>query len=389
MTHKLATDAIHLGEGADPSANPLTVPIYETTTYVFKDAAEVEAFQAGKSDRYLYTRYGNPTVMAVEKKLAAIEGGEAALLLSSGMAAVSTAILSRVKAGDEVVCGSAIYGGTLHLLSDLLTRFGIRSRFVEPSAMSDPATYADTTTLAWFESPINPTLRCVDIAAVARACRARGVTSVIDSTFGTPINQRPLDLGVDIVMHSATKYLNGHGDITAGVLVGSADAMKDCAYARKMIGTVLDPAAAYAVGRGLKSLSARMAVHNANAMRLAEWLEKSGKVSRVYYPGLASHPDHAIATQQMPGGFGGMVCIDLDGDYQRVTRFYDRLQLFKRAASLGGTESLISLPVLTSQYGHTADQLAAAGVTRGMARLSVGIEDVDDLKSDLEQALAI
>jgi cystathionine beta-lyase/cystathionine gamma-synthase len=388
MKHRPATDAIHLGEGVDPSANPLTLPIYETTTYVFKDAAEVEAFQAGKSDRYLYTRYSNPTVAAVEKKLAAIEGAESALLVSSGMAAVTTAVLSTVKAGDEVVCGSAIYGGTLHLLADLLSTFGIVARFVDPSAMSDPATYSEKTKLAWFESPINPTLRCVDIAAVARACKARGVTSVIDSTFATPINQRPLDLGVDIVMHSATKYLNGHGDITAGVLAGSAARMKDAAYARKMLGTILDPAAAYAVGRGLKTLSARMAVHNANAMRLAEWLEKSGKVSRVYYPGLPSHPDHAIAKQQMTGGFGGMVCIDLDGDYSRVTRFYDRLQIFKRAASLGGTESLISLPVLTSQYGHTDEQLKAAGVTRGMARLSVGIEDFEDLKSDLEQALA-
>lgn len=387
MKHRPATDAIHLGEGVDASANPLTLPIYETTTYVFKDAAEVEAFQAGKSDRYLYSRYSNPTVVGVEKKLAAIEGAEAALLLSSGMAAVTTAVLSTVKAGDEVVCGSAIYGGTLHLLADLLSKFGIAARFVEPAALGDPATYSDKTKLAWFESPINPTLRCVDIAAVARACKARGVTSVIDSTFATPINQRPLDLGVDIVMHSATKYLNGHGDVTAGVLAGSAARMKDAAYARKMLGTILDPAAAYAVGRGLKSLSARMAVHNANAMRLAQWLETSGKVSRVYYPGLPSHPDHAIAKQQMLGGFGGMVCIDLDGDYGRVTRFYDRLQVFKRAASLGGTESLISLPVLTSQYGHSDAQLAAAGVTRGMARLSVGIEDFEDLKSDLEQAL--
>jgi len=387
MKHKPATDAIHLGEGVDPSANPLTLPIYETTTYLFRDAAELEAYQAGRNDRFIYSRYSNPTVAGVEKKLAAIEGGEAALLLSSGMAAVTTAVLSATNAGDEVVCGSAIYGGTLHLLADLLSRFGIAARFVDPATMSDPSTYSDRTRLAWFESPINPTLRCVDIAAVANACRSRGVTSVIDSTFATPINQHPLALGVDIVMHSATKYLNGHGDITAGVLVGGAKAITECAYARKMLGTVLDPAAAYAVGRGLKTLSARMAVHNSNAMRLAQWLEKSGKVSRVYYPGLSSHPDHGIAKKQMDGGFGGMICVDLDGNYERATRFYDRIRVFKRAASLGGTESLVSLPVLTSQWGHTDEQLAAAGVTRGMARLSVGLEDFDDLKADLEQAL--
>jgi len=388
MKHKPATDAIHRGEGVNPGANPLTLPIYETTTYVFERAADLLAYQEGRNQQFIYSRYSNPTVRGVEEKLAAIEGAEAALLLSSGMAAVTTAVLSATKAGDEVVCGSAIYGGTLHLLADLLSRFGIAARFVEPEALTDPATYSASTRLAWFESPINPTLRCVDIAAVARACHARGVTSVIDSTFATPVNQHPLDLGVDIVMHSATKYLNGHGDITAGVLAGSAAAMKECAYARRMLGTVLDPAAAYAVGRGLKTLAARMAVHNANALRLAEWLETSGNVSRVYYPGLASHPDHAIAARQMPGGFGGMICIDLGGDYDRAARFYDRLQLFKRAASLGGTESLVSLPVLTSQWGHTEAQLAAAGVTRGMARLSVGLEDVDDLRADLESALA-
>jgi cystathionine beta-lyase/cystathionine gamma-synthase len=387
MAHRPATNAIHLGEGAARDANPLTLPIYETTTYVFERAADLLAYQEGKNEQFIYSRYANPTVQAVEKKLAALEGGDAAILLSSGMAAVTTAVLSIVRAGDEVVCGSAVYGGTLHLLADLLSRFGIASRFVEPGALSDPSTYTTRTKLAWFESPINPTLRCVDIAAVAQACRARGVVSVIDSTFATPINQRPLDLGIDIVMHSATKYLNGHGDITAGVLVGSAARMQECGYARKMIGTVLDPAAAYAVGRGLKTLAVRMAAHNANAMRLAEWLESSGKPSRVFYPGLASHPDHAIARQQMPGGFGGMICIDLGGEYARAERFYDRLQIFKRAASLGGTESLCSLPVLTSQWGHTDDQLAAAGVTRGMARLSVGLEAFEDLREDLEQAL--
>lgn len=388
MKHRPATDAIHRGEGVDPNANPLTLPIYETTTYLFETAADLLAYQEGRNDQFIYSRYANPTVRGVEEKLAAIEGAEAAILLSSGMAAVTTAVLSVTRAGDEVVCGSAVYGGTLHLLADLLSRFGIAARFVDPAALSDPSTYSAKTRLAWFESPINPTLRCVDIAAVAAACRARGVTSVIDSTFATPVNQHPLDLGIDIVMHSATKYLNGHGDVTAGVLAGSAAAMKECAYARRMLGTVLDPAAAYAVGRGLKTLAARMAVHNANALRLAEWLETNGTVSRVYYPGLASHPDHAIAARQMPGGFGGMICIDLGGDYDRAARFYDRLRLFKRAASLGGTESLISLPVLTSQWGHTDAQLAAAGVTRGMARLSVGLEDIDDLRADLASALS-
>jgi cystathionine beta-lyase/cystathionine gamma-synthase len=227
----------------------------------------------------------------------------------------------------------------------------------------------------------------VDVAAVAEACRARNVLSVIDSTFASPINQRPLSLGIDLVMHSATKYLNGHSDVTAGMIGGPAGLVERVGRARRLLGTVLDPHPAYALGRGLKTLQVRVERHNANALRVARWLERDARVTRVYYPGLESHPDHAIAARQMCG-FGGMVTIDLAGSYERAARFYDRLKVIQRAASLGGVESLCSLPVLTSQWGHTDEQLSQAGVTRGMARLSIGLEDPDDLIEDLDQALS-
>jgi cystathionine beta-lyase/cystathionine gamma-synthase len=240
--------------------------------------------------------------------------------------------------------------------------------------------------MVWFESPINPTLRCVDVRRVADACRARGVLSVIDNTFACSINQQPLALGVDLSMQSATKYLNGHSDVTGGVVSGSKALVAPIEKTRRLIGTVMDPYPAYALGRGVKTLPLRVERHNATAMTVATFLDADARVSQVYYPGLPSHPDHEIAKKQM-SGFGGMICFDLDGCYERAERFYDRLTIVKRAASLGGVESLVSLPVITSQWGHTEQQLKDAGVTKGMVRLSVGLEDAADLIADLDQAL--
>ncbi len=382
------TEVLHAGEGARREATPLTTPIYATSTFVFDSAADLEAYQEGRSDKYIYSRYANPTVQAVEAKIARLEQAEAAMVTSSGMAATATALFGLLRAGDEIVCSSAIYGGTLHLIVDFLGRAGIVSRFASLDDLARPETVlTPKTRVLWFESPINPTLRCVDVRRVADACRAAGVHAVIDNTFASPMNQQPLALGVDLVMHSATKYLNGHSDVTAGTLAGSAAMLDRLHAARKLFGGVLEPASAYALGRGIKTLAVRMARHNENALRVAQWLEQDRRVSRVFYPGLPSHPDHEIARRQMTG-FGGMVCFDLDGDYRRACAFYDRVQLVQRAASLGGTESLCSLPVLTSQYGLSDDQLRAAGVTRGMIRLSVGLEHPDDLIRDLDQALS-
>jgi len=366
---------------------PLTTPIFETTTFVFDSAADVFAFNTGTSSNYLYTRYGNPTVVAVEQALARLDGAERALLFSSGMAATATTIMGHVKAGDEVLCAAAIYGGTLHLLEDLLSRFGVNTRFVSPGElMSLETVIGEGTRMVWFETPTNPTLRCVDIRAVTDACRARGVLSVLDNTFASPINQQPLALGVDLAMQSATKYLNGHSDVTAGVVAGRSALIEPIERARRLLGTILDPAPAYALGRGVKTLGLRVERQNANALAVATAMAAHPRVSQVFYPGLASHPEHALAVRQMRG-YGGMVCIDLDGDYDRATRAFDRLTVIARAASLGGVESLVSLPVLTSQWGHTDAQLAAAGVTRGMLRLSIGLEDPADLIADLDQAL--
>jgi cystathionine beta-lyase/cystathionine gamma-synthase len=275
----------------------------------------------------------------------------------------------------------------LRLLTDLLPRFGVTARFVErPEAEAVAAAIGPRTRVVWWESPINPTLRCVDIAALAGACRARQVISVVDNTFASPVNQRPLALGADLVMHSATKYLGGHHDVTAGALAGPDRLLAQVDGARRLLGTVLAPAAAHLLARSLKTLSLRVGRQNATAMAVAAFLERDARVSRVHYPGLASHPDHAIARRQM-SGFGGMISFDLGGSYQRAAALFDHLRVFQRAASLGGVESLCSLPVLTSQAGWTDEQLARSGVTRGLVRLSVGVEDPADLIADLDQAL--
>ena len=383
---KPATQLVQRARSA-VNVEPLTTPIYETTTFAFDSAQQVRDYNEGKSDKFLYTRYGNPTLTVVEQKIAKLEGAEEAMLLSSGQGATSTALCGLLSAGDEVVCSAAIYGGTFHLIADVLSRFGIRSRFASLEELRAPEKLlSQATKVLWFESPINPTLRCVDIAAVASACRSRGVISINDNTFASPINQQPIALGVDIVMHSATKYLNGHTDVTAGVLAGAKGLLEPVHKARKMLGTILDPYPAYALGRGLKTLTVRIERHNQSAMAVAQWLASDTRVAAVYYPGLPQHPDHAIARKQMRG-FGGMLCVDVGGGYDNAARFFDRLKVINRAASLGGVESLCSLPVLTSQWGHTEEELQKAGVTHSMARISIGLEDPEDLIADLDQAL--
>ncbi len=382
------TAIIHAGEGVPVTAVPVTTPIYTSTTFAFPNAAELEAFQQGRSEHFIYSRYANPTVQAAEAKIAAAEGAEAAMVTGSGMAATSTALFGLLKAGDELVCASSIYGGTLQVMSGLLAKFGVSTRFLSLEQMHAIGEHLHASTrVVWFESPTNPTLRCLDIRRIADACRARGVVTVMDNTFASPVNQQPLSLGIDLVMHSATKFLNGHSDVTAGALVGSRALIGQLLPARKLLGGVLEPASAYALARGIKTLAVRMARQNATAQQVAEWLETQPGVARVLYPGLPSHPEHALAAAQMRG-FGAMICIDLRGGYDAAVSAYDRLNVFQRAASLGGVESLCSIPVLTSQYGLSDDQLVDAGVTRGMLRLSIGLEDPADLIADLAQALA-
>ena len=386
---KPATKLIHTGERIDTGATPsLTVPIYETSTFVFDSVADVIKYQEGKLNGYLYSRYENPTVVAVEQKVAAVDGAEAALLFSSGMAAISTTLLTLLKPGDEILCSAAIYGGTFHIIEDLMTKFGVERRFITLDDLANlDRVIGPKPKMVWFESPINPTLRCVDVRKVAAACKKAGVMSVIDNTFASALNQPVASMGIDLSMQSATKYLNGHSDVTGGALSGSKSVIAPLAKARRLLGGIMDPIPAFALGRGIKTMPLRVAQHNANALKVAQHFENHTALECVHYPGLTSHPDHAIAKGQM-SGFGGVVTLDRKGGRDAAFRVFDQLKIIKRAASLGGVESICSLPILTSQYGLTDDELVQAGVSKGMVRISIGLEDASDLIADLEQALA-
>ncbi len=295
-------------------------------------------------EKYLYSRYRNPTVVVTEQKLAVLDGAEAALVFASGMAAASTILLGLLNPGDELLCSAALYGGTFHLVNDVVRRFGVAVRFATLAELADPGRLiSDRTRVCWVESPINPTLRCVDVRRIAAACRARGVVSVLDNTFASPINQQPLALGVDLAMQSATKYLNGHSDVTGGAVSGGAALIERLDLVRRFLGGVLDPQAAYNLARGLKTLPVRMARHNQSALAVARFLEGHARVARVYYPGLPTHPDHDVARSQMEG-FGGMVCFEVEGGLEGASRLFDRLGLIRRATSLGSVDSLASLP---------------------------------------------
>ena len=386
-TRGLATELIHRGEDTPVHADSVNVPIYETTTFLFESADEVRRYQEGRVDKYLYSRYANPTIVVTEQKIAALDRAEAALVFASGMAATSTILWTFLRPGDQLLCSSAIYGGTFHLVNEVLSQFGVDVRFATLEEFAEPeALIGDRTRLCWFESPINPTLRCVDVARVARACRAKGVLSVLDNTFASPVNQQPLALGVDLAMQSATKYLNGHSDVTGGAVAGSRALLQRVDLMRRYLGGVMDPQAAYDLARGLKTLTVRVACHNRSAEVVARFLDNDPRVVRVFYPGLASHPDHDVARAQMTG-FGGMVTFEVADGLAGASRVFDRLGVIRRATSLGCVNSLASLPVLTSHYNYSDDDLARAGVTAGMLRVSVGLEDEADLIADLDQAL--
>lgn len=388
MAHGSSTRLMHPVATPDKAPAPLTSPIYETTAFVFDSAEALRRYHAGGSGAFFYSRLGNPTVAAVEQTLADLDGAERSLLFASGMAAASTTLLALLRSGDEVVCSAGIYGGTYRFLDGVLPGLGITPRFASLEALGDPSgLIGPRTKVLWFETPINPHLRCVDVGAVAAACRAHGVVSVLDNTFATPLNQRPFDLGVDLSMQSATKYLGGHSDVTAGVVSGSTRLLEPIEAMRRGLGGVLDPQPAYLLGRSLKTLPVRVAAHNVSALAVARALEGHPRVTRVDYPGLASHPDHALAARQMRG-FGGMVSLDLQGGEAAACLAFDRLQVVQRAATLGGVESLCSLPILTTHWGHSEAQKAEAGVTPGMMRFSIGLEDATDLIADITQAIS-
>jgi cystathionine beta-lyase/cystathionine gamma-synthase len=359
----------------------------QSATFTFESSAELRRYLDGEQGLYLYTRYENPTVRALEEDLAALEEGEAALAFSSGMAAATTGILSLLEPGDEVIASASLYGGTARFVREILPRFGFGSRRLPVAELARLAAHAGPRTrVVVVESPTNPMLEVVDLAAVADAARARGIALFVDNTFATPILQRPLALGADLVMHSLSKALSGHSDLIGGALVGSRARIDAAHSLLKVLGGCMDPHAAFLVHRGLKTVHLRVRRQCENAMALAQRLEGHPKVSRVVYPGLPSHPGHAVARGQM-AGFGGMVAFVVRGGVLGAERFYDALALVARAASLGGVESLVSLPVMTSHHGLTPAQLAEAGVDPGSVRLSLGVEDAEDVIADVLRAL--
>ena len=345
--------------------------------------------QAGEEiDRVEYGRYGNPTVASAERKLADLEGGEAALLFSSGMAAVTITLLAFLSAGDHIVMTNDCYRRTRQLVGEFLSRYGVESTLVPVGdyAALDAAIQPNTR-LILSESPTNPYLRVVDVPRLIDVAHAHDLVTVIDSTFATPVNLAPLGQGVDLVIHSATKYLGGHNDLLAGVVIGSGEHVSRVRDVQKVVGAICDPNSAYLLLRGLKTLPLRVAHHNDVGLKVAVFLEGHPLVRKVHYPGLASHPDHAVARQQM-SGFGGVVSFELEGDLATTRRFIDGLELPQIGPSLGGAESLIIPVAIASYYDHSPEERAAIGISDTLVRLAVGLEDSEDIIADLGQALA-
>jgi len=393
MTKKLAhnwgdaTRAIHSGESKHGVGVPVSTPIARSSTFTFSSTAEMKRWAEGKSKAYIYTRYGNPTLAVAEARLAELERGEAAVVTASGMAAISSALLAVLKAGEEVIATRQLYGGSYRLMRDILPRFGIRVRHVEADLAGAAQLVNSRTRALYVETPTNPTLRLVDLRKAVELARRHKLLSLIDNTFASPILQKPLAMGFDLALHSATKYLSGHSDLIAGAAVGSRKLIDQVRHMVIYLGGSMDPDAAFLLMRGLKTLDVRVRRQCATAMTVAKFLARHPKVARVHYPGLPSHPDHRLAKRQMTA-FGSMLAFDLRGGLPAGRRFCDRVRVFLLAASLGGVESLVVLPIYTSHYRMSRQELAGAGVAPGTVRVSVGLEDPADLITDLKQALA-
>ena len=377
----LATLAIHGGQSPDPSTGAVMPPIYATSTYAQSSPGVHQGFE--------YSRTHNPTRFAYERCVAALEGGSRGFAFASGMAATST-VIELLDAGSHVVAMDDIYGGSFRLFERVRRRTaGLDFSFVD---LTDPAAFeaaiTPKTKMVWIETPTNPMLKIVDIAAVAAIARRRGLIVVVDNTFASPMLQRPLELGADIVVHSATKYLNGHSDMVGGMVVvgDNAELAEQMAFLQNSVGGVQGPFDSFLALRGLKTLPLRMKAHCANALELARWLETHPAIEKVIYPGLPSHPQHELATRQM-GGYGGIVSIVLKGGFEAAKRFCERTELFTLAESLGGVESLVNHPAVMTHASIPVERRAQLGISDALVRLSVGVEEVADLRADLERAL--
>lgn len=380
--HAFATQVIHAGQAPDPTTGALMPPIFANSTYLQESPGVHKGLDYGRSH--------NPTRWALERCVAELEGGSRAFAFASGLAAIAS-VLELLDAGAHILSGDDLYGGTYRLFDRVRSRSaGHRFSFVD---MTDPAAFEaalrDDTRMVWVETPSNPLLRLTDLAAIARLCRDRGIICVADNTFASPWIQRPLELGFDIVVHSTTKYLNGHSDVIGGIAVvgDNAELAERLGFLQNSVGAIAGPFDAFLTLRGVKTLALRMERHCTNALALALWLEQQPQVARVYYPGLPSHPQHALAQRQMRG-FGGMISLDLNTDLDGARRFLEQVSLFALAESLGGVESLIEHPAIMTHASIPPENRARLGIGDALVRLSVGVEDLEDLRADLAQALA-
>jgi len=391
MGRKFATKVVHAGEGKGKPYDAVTMPIVQTSTYAFADTQEILDFVADKESDKLnlrceYGRYGNPTQSAVEEKVATLEGGERGLLFSTGMGAITTVLLSALSSGDHLVIASSSYRQTVNFVRDHLLRWGIQATFLKDGdADKLEGCLLPNTKLILCEAPTNPYLRVIDLDRVSTIARRHGVLTAIDSTFATPVNLRPLEHGIDLVIHSATKYLGGHNDLLAGVVIGPRSHLSDIEILRGVLGCVGSPHDAYYLLRGLKTLDLRVHHQNESGQRIAEHLSNHPHVRNVYYPGLKSHPDHAIAKRQMTG-FGGVVSFEVVGDGSQASEVIDRLQIPYIGPTLGGVESVVQQQALF--ISRDLEKRASSGISDSLIRYAAGIEDPEDLIADLDQALA-
>jgi cystathionine beta-lyase/cystathionine gamma-synthase len=379
------TEAVRGGTDLSRKNGPLATPIYQTSTFEAADIAA--AIECTTTDKF-YTRYGNPTISVAEGAIQELEGADGALLFASGMGAVSTAVMALVKSGDHIVAQRDIYGGVTKFFSDWLPKFGVETTFVDSTDYGEYArAIRPTTRLLHLESPTNPTLKVVDLRKAAGLAKQHNLITMIDSTFATPINQRPVEFGIDLVMHSGTKYFGGHSDLICGVVAGRLDLIERIHETRTTLGVTMDPHAAWLLLRGIKTLAVRVQRQNENALRIARFLSGHKGVRQVHYPFLEGHPQYELAVTQMHGG-GGMLSFEIDGSAEDARRLVESLRLFTLAVSLGGVDSLVTLPRYSSHAMISEEQREKMGVSDRLIRVSVGIENADDLIADLEQAFA-
>ncbi len=382
------TQAVHAGETREKYADSLTTPIFQTSTYTFKDSAEIEAYTSHKKERFEYGRYGNPTEKIAERRLAALENAEDCVLFASGMMAITTTIFAMVQSGDHIVITDDCYKKTLEFCESYLKRFGIDCTIV-PFGDYDlmDRSVQKNTRFIFSESPTNPYLNVFDLERFKEIGDKHNVITFIDSTFATPVNQKPLEYGIDLVMHSATKYFAGHNDILAGAVLGRKELISPIRSLHKALGGVIDANCAYLLIRGLKTFPLRVKKQNESTLSIARYLENHPKVEKVYYPFLESHRHHKIAKEQMAGG-GGVVSFDIKGDLDAAKRFIDALKMMYIAPSLGGVETLITHPALVSYYEYTRERRYKIGITDSLFRLAVGIEEIGDIIEDLEKGFS-